>query len=122
MIDQSRADTSVLATLRADLIDFDKRNAVLRSDAIRLTNMVDSLMHERDYWRQRAEDAERKERAAMRLATSTEVENDTLRVTLAATRAELDRALTLAVEDRHKMAELERDIAIYEDNTDQSCP
>ena len=55
---------------------------------------------ERDYWRKRAEDAERKEREAARLATTAEIECDRLRVTLSATRAELDRVLTLAVEDR----------------------
>ncbi|MBP8291727.1 MAG: hypothetical protein KAX65_03070 [Caldilineaceae bacterium] len=58
---------------------------------------------ERDYWRKRAEDAERKEREAARLATAAEIECDTLRVTLAATRAELDRGLTLAVEDRKQL-------------------
>lgn len=59
---------------------------------------------ERDYWRKRAEDAERKERAAMLLAMNAEGECDSLRVTLAATRRELDGLLVrMANESRITM-------------------
>lgn len=79
---------------------------------------VADLQAEVNYWRARCEKAEMETRVAMRKAMLTEQDNDSLRVTLAATRAELDRGLTLAVEERRRMTELERALEIYEHDTD----
>ena len=79
---------------------------------------VADLQAEMNYWRSRCEKAEMETRVAMRKAMLTEQDNDSLRVTLAATRAELDRGLTLAAEERRRLAELERALEIYEHDTD----
>lgn len=70
-------------------------------------SVAGDLQLERDYWRNRCEKAEMETRVAMRTAMITEQDNDSLRVALAATRAELD-GLLVRMANESRMTPLQK--------------